>query len=261
MATRRALAVLTILAMIVATRASLAGPRKGGPAKPEVGEAEKAKEAAYQAYEVSDYDTAISEYKTAYRLTNDARVFYNLGLSHRKRFELKGNRADAVEARDYFRRFVQLLDPTAPEEVAERARLEQMHALAQTYLAEMEQELAKSAVPPPEQPMPARRGPSRWGKLLVITGSALAITGSVTGVLALKYQSDARAANASGDIDATTSLGDTANRLALTTDVLFGTAIVSAGIGLYLVLSGPPKHSDRTAFSVSPRGVALTVSY
>ncbi len=258
----RALGTLTTIAILFASHAGFAAPKQAEPVKA-VGEAQQAKDAAYQAYEVSDYDTAISEYKKAYRLTSDARLFYNLGLSHRKRFELKRDRADAVEARDYFRRFVQLLEPTAPEHAAERTRLEQMHTLAQTYITEMEQALNKADAPPPERvaPPPVPRGPSRWGKILVITGAALAVTGGITGGLALKAQSDARDANASGDADATRSRGDSANRLALTTDLLFGTAIVSAGIGIYVVVTGRAKHRDRTAFSLSPRSVAFTVRY
>ena len=37
--------------------------------------------------------------KRAYLMTGDARLFYNLGLSHRKRFQLTGSHADLVEAR------------------------------------------------------------------------------------------------------------------------------------------------------------------
>jgi tetratricopeptide (TPR) repeat protein len=252
MATRRAFGVLTAFALVVATCPVVAA------APPE---AEQAKETAYQAYGVSDYDTAIAEYKKAYRLTSDARLFYNLGLSHRKRYQLKGERADAVEARDYFHRFVELLDPSEPEHAAERERLEQMRALARTYIAELANELARR--PPLETEQRGEPTHGRWRNILLITAGAFAITGGVTGVLALKYQGDANDANFTGDVDVARSDGNAANRFALATDVLLGAAIVSGGIGLYLAVSGSSssKRRDRVTFSASPAGAALTVRY
>mgnify|MGYP002083718819 CR=1 FL=1 len=226
-------------------------------------EVEQAKEAAYRAYEVSDYDTAILEYKKAYRLTNDARLFYNLGLSHRKRFQLKRARADAVEARDYFHRFVELFDASDPKHAAELERLAQMKALAKSYISEMEKELATTDAPRPDRPPPvvhrdelAQPGTRRWGKLLVIAAGALAVTGATTGVLALELQGDANDAHAIGDVDRVRSKGDSADRFALGTDVLLGAAIVSGALGLYFMRS-----RKRATLSVSPTGAVMSVRY
>jgi tetratricopeptide (TPR) repeat protein len=243
--------VLTAFALSVASHPVAAAPA----------EAEQAKEAAYQAYGVSDYDTAIAEYKKAYRLTSDPRLFYNLGLSHRKRFQLEGNRADAVEARDYFHRFVELLDPADPEHAAERERLDQMRTLAKTYMVELANELARR--PPLDVAPRGQPTHGRWRNILLITAGAFAVTGGATGVLALKYQRDANDANFVGDVDDARSDGNTANRFALATDVLLGAAIVSGGIGLYLTLSGssPSKRRDGVTFSASPVGASLMVRY
>ncbi|HEU0033278.1 MAG TPA: hypothetical protein VFQ53_21745 [Kofleriaceae bacterium] len=214
-------------------------------------DAAQEKDAAYQAYGVSDYDAAIVHYKTAYRLTADPRLFYNLGLSHRKRFELRGDRSDAVEARDYFRRFLELVEPAD----GDRERIEQTRALARTYEVEMATAIARLDARPPA-PTPARRG-----KLWLISAGALAVAGSVTGVLALRAESDAEDANAIGDVEAVAARGRAADRYALATDVLLGGALVAGGIGLYRALSKPEASPPRTTWLVSPAGIAVRVRY
>jgi hypothetical protein len=227
-------------------------------------EAQQAKDAAYKAFELSDYDTAIDEYKHAYRLTNDARLFYNLGLSYRKRYQLKGNHADLVEARDYFQRFVTLITPATPADASEHDRLDKMRALAHDYIDELQRELDRASLQQAEPAAPHQSTPERGRTpmILFIGSGVLLVGGSITGVLALRYDRDARDAKALGDVDGTNAFGDKAKLYALATDAMFGTAIVAGGIGLYLALRHP-RTSDhqRVSVSVSPVGAALSVRY
>jgi tetratricopeptide (TPR) repeat protein len=277
---------------LVAARPVAAGPRDARSAR-------VAKDAAYKAFELSDYDTAIDEYKKAYSLTRDPRLFYNLGLSHRKRFQLKRDHADLVEARDYFHRFMKLLDPSSRAYSKDRVRLKKMRKLAQTYLEELESELDKPVEPPPapdpapppapdpapppapdpasspsgppvpalevhERARPPERGPT--GTVLLVTASMFGVGAGITGVLALREQRAARDADAIGDVGSSNTHGDNAKRYALVTDVAVGTAIVAGTIGLYLVLRQPaasPSRSSRHAVSISasPFGASLLVRY
>jgi tetratricopeptide (TPR) repeat protein len=235
---------------------------------------------AYDAFAVSDYDTAIADYKKAYRLSHDPRWFYNLALSHRKRFQLAGALSDATEARDYFSRFIELVDPDAPEHAADRTRLEKTIVLARGYVAELDKTLAAPPRPQP-QPQPQEREPQlasppervpphdaqrprRWGHVLLVTAGALAVGGGTTGVLALQRERESADALESGDILGARASGIAADRYALATDILLGAALVSGGLGLYLALSGDePADGASVALGVTPSqfSASLTVRY
>jgi hypothetical protein len=239
---------------------------RGAAASP-TAEVEVAKDTAYKAFEISDYDTAIAQYKRAYLLTSDPRLFYNLALSHRKRFQLTGSHADLVEARDYFHRFVELLDPDDPAHAAERERLEQMRDLARSYINELETELATHPAQPSPPPLatttviaPPRPHASRPWIPFAVAGS-LALAGGVTGVLALEYDGDASDARKLGDIDRSNTLGDKAHRYAIGSDVMVGGALVAGAVGLYLLLAPHDTPPSRIGLVASPFGIALGGRY
>ncbi len=260
--------VATILVLVAVALHADARPRPT-PAT----DAQRARDAAYKAFEVSDYDTAITEYKTAFKLTNDPKLFYNLGLAHKKRFQLKNEHADLVEARDYFHRFLTTIG-TAKIDRKERAQVAKMQTLAKTYLDELDAELAKPppappappppdpqpAKPPPPPPPPAPPPPAARGTILLISAGVLAAGAGVTGLLALRAEGDANDANALGDVGRSNSSGDKANRFALASDIMIGAAVVAGSIGLYVRLK-KPRARDRVSVTVSPVGATLHVRY
>ena len=251
-----------------------APPLHASPRSEPSADAETAKDAAYEAFAVSDYETAIREYKRAYRLSNDPRIFYNLALSHRKRFLLEGTRADAVEARDYFYRFAELVDPSSVGVAEERAQLEKMITLARGYVRELEQELARAPITADRDAKPPRvrdeivapTRPSRsrpWATILLVTTGALAAGAVTTGVLALGAERDATTAFDTGDLASARTRASDADRYALVTDVIAGAAVITGGIALYLALSrgSSPRATTRATLTVSPVGAALTLRY
>ncbi len=87
---------------------------------------------------------------------------------------------------------------------------------------------------------------------LAATG-ALAIGGSVTGALAMKKKSDFNAANDGSDPSAATSLRNSGKTLNLVTDVLFGGAVVAAGVTAVLYLNRPEVPAEKdTAIGFAP---------
>ncbi len=72
---------------------------------------EQHKNAAHAAFELGKYDVAITEFQRAYSIRNDARLLYNIALAYLMRYRLEHAPADAVQARDLFRRFL-LLAPS-----------------------------------------------------------------------------------------------------------------------------------------------------
>ena len=241
---------------------------RGAAASP-TADVEIAKDTAYKAFEISDYDTAIAQYKRAYLLTSDPRLFYNLGLSHRKRFQLTGSHADLVEARDYFHRFVELLDPDDPTRAAERERLVQMRELARSYITELDAQIAAHPAAPRPPPLvtttviapPPQHESRRWGPIVLAGAGALTLGGGVTGVLALQYNGEASDARKLGEIDRTNTLGDKAHRYAIASDVMFGGALVAGAVGLYLMLAPHDAPPSRIGLVASPFGIALGGTY
>jgi tetratricopeptide (TPR) repeat protein len=222
-----------------------------------------AKDAAYSAFQVSDYDTAIEKYKQAYKLTGDARLFYNVALAYKKRFELHRQRADLVEARDYFHRFAELVDPDIPQYKRDATQIIQMRELARGYVTELDAELTKldHPPPPPPAPLPPQDHRSTLGLTLVVGSGLLLAGGGVSGALALSNEHDARDAEKIGDIDRTNVLGHRANRFALATDVLIGSALVAGGIGLYLTLRHDKHPRPTVGLVLTPGGAALAGTY
>jgi len=114
-------------------------------------------------------------------------------------------------------------------------------------------------MPPPE---PESRGPSPYVWIGWGTAAALAGGAAITGVLALSEKKDLEEANFVGDTPPEDLESDrsTGRTLAITSDVLTATAIVTAGVSLYFTIAtmddgGAPKKG--TALPPPSRSVAI----
>jgi hypothetical protein len=226
---------------------------------------ERHKEAAHAAFESGRYDVAIAEFQAAYSLRRDARLLYNIGLTHVMRHRLRAEPADLVQARDLFRRFLLLAPAGGPPD--DQARTRKMRQLAQQYLTEVEARLALTARPPPSPPgsvatapagppaAPRARARAHW--ILYGTAAAAAVGLAVTGGLALDAEAQAQDRYRQGSAG-TNAMADRADRLALAADVLLGVAVVSAVVGLVLHARGA-RERRRTAVTVAPGGLGLAV--
>jgi hypothetical protein len=206
--------------------------------------------AAHDAFVVGRYDDSLREYAAAFAVKPDPRVLYNLGLTHMKRFEVTNDRQDLVMGRQFFERFLALMPPSEPNYAQNRERNDKMRSLAEEFLSTIAVELDKR---PPPKPAPSDEGfvpaaalqpspplpESHWRRYrtsYVLYGAAatVALGAVATGLWALLAQSNAEELRDAGNIDASLSKFERADRLALTTDILIGVAAVTAGVGAYL---------------------------
>jgi hypothetical protein len=113
---------------------------------------------AHKAFEIGRYGEAIKAFEKAYSARRDPRLLYNLALSYYKRFELKNERTDLVQARDLFQRFLALVSPSSAKTRSERGKLIKVRRLAKEYLAAIEDESKRQGSPqsrPASQPTSA----------------------------------------------------------------------------------------------------------
>jgi tetratricopeptide (TPR) repeat protein len=246
-------------------------------------EARKHQEESMKLFEIGNYDRSIQELELAYALKRDPRMLYNLGLTYLKRFEVKGNREDLVQARQNFTRFEALVSPDDPAYEKSKDQVIQMRKLTKDYLVNIERELAKPVPKPiplavgtyPWAPPPPER-PRDWTPIVLYgVAGAAAVTAVVTGVMSLNAQSEARDFKASGAPLQANEEIDRADGLALTTDIMIGVAVVAAGSGLWWQLTHrpPPAEKERlpgtggagsattVSWSLAPRGAGLTVKF
>lgn len=227
---------------------------------------EQHKEAAYAAFEVGRYDEAIDQFEQAYRIKRDPRLLYNIGLAYYRRHELRGSPSDLRQARNLFRRFLQLVPPPeadAPDRQKVRdarryarqyvKRLESLPIQPQTQPATLPSSMPSSlpsslpaaARHEPDlraaQPDPAtarvqeKPGPSPAHWLLYALAGASGAAAAVTGGLALRADHNSDDLARLGDSGANAE-ADRSRNLALATDVLIGAAVVSAVTAVVLHL-------------------------
>jgi hypothetical protein len=227
-------------------------------AQPAKKTAARHRQAANTAFELSDYGRAIEEYKLAYELAPDPRLFYNLGLSHLKRYEISRDPPDLVQARDYFNRFLGLM-PIDKAKSKEKKKIAQLRKLAKDHLDKLSA-LAESVrpevppaptatvavapppppiepPPPPIEPPPPVVAPSPFPVWAVLLGAAGAtgIAAAVTGALAVGDNNDAYDAALAEDYALANAEGSRARRFGYATDgLLIGTALLT-GVGLWLL--------------------------
>jgi tetratricopeptide (TPR) repeat protein len=186
------------------------------------------RDAGHAAFEIAEYDRAIEEFKAAYELEPDPRLFYNLGLAHLKRFELKSARPDLVQSRDYFKRFLAFVKTGD-------AKMRQLRELAVEYVARIDAELAKPEPPPPAPPppppqiveVPVEPPPVDHTTSIAILGSSGALIAGaiVTGIFAVRSSNDASMR---------------AKNFALATDVLIVGGLLAGAAGLVLFFVEAP---------------------
>jgi hypothetical protein len=118
-------------------------------------------DAAFAAFDKGRYGEAIEEFNHAYRINNDHRILYNIGLSHLKRHESARSPEleDLRRARDLFKRFLQLVSAASYPE--DRSRILKVRKLAKSYLETAERKLASSTSPSPASRPSAPDRPAR----------------------------------------------------------------------------------------------------
>jgi tetratricopeptide (TPR) repeat protein len=254
---RRRHALIGLLIALAAADARRAPAQPNGRAASD--EARRHRQAGYDAYDMGDYDTAIGEFEQAYRLENDPRLLYNLGLAYRKRHQVSGDRRDLLRARDGFRHFLAMARPDDPRFAADRQWLDKARTLAAQYAEEIDRTL--SAAParrhrpsrPPAIVHPRRPRRVLAGTLLVV-GAVAAVGSATTGVLAWRDSARADDLASDGDHVGANDAGDRASSLALASDIMLGAGALAAGIGLYLWLRHP---SEEPVVTATPGGIAV----
>jgi tetratricopeptide (TPR) repeat protein len=200
-------------------------------------EAKQHRDAGNSAFDIAEYDRAIEEFKRAYELEPDPRLFYNLGLAHLKKSELATSRPDLVQARDYFKRFLAFTQPNDP-------KLQQLRQLSEGYIGRLEERLAKPEPPPPTKIVEVQVPPPQIDHTtsFVILGSsgALAAVAIVTGVFAVRASNDAHAHAYAGELMQAESSSNSARNFALATDVFIVSGVLAAAAGIVLYFLESP---------------------
>lgn len=185
-------------------------------------------------YDAGRFVEAAAEFDQAYKKSGRPQLLYNLYVAHRD----SSNWAQAVESlRGYLEKV-----PDAPDRINLRARLKSMEEAAardaeQKRQLEAEAERQRQADAAPKTRVERVRS---WVPMILMgAGGALVAGGAVTGFLT-KGKTDDLDKSCSGNACPPSEEGniDSAQTLAITTDVLMGAGIVTAGVGLVLFFTG-----------------------
>jgi tetratricopeptide (TPR) repeat protein len=198
-------------------------------------------EAGIAKYDLADYDGAIIEFKTAYELSREPGLLFNLAQAHRLK-------KDYSQALHFYRTFVEL-DPNAPNRADAETQIVKLEPLARAAAEEerlaREREAAAAALvraPPPPAPAPPRTpfASTRRGRavivLSVLGGAALA-AGAGTGGFALSERARYDGGCDAGRCDP--ALYQDGRRLAIASDALLGAGAVMGAVALILVITQP----------------------
>jgi tetratricopeptide (TPR) repeat protein len=207
-------------------------------------------------YAAGRYELAAERYLAAYELSQRPELLFNLGNA----FERMG---EYEKAADYLRRYAE--SPRARDVVSVRERVRRLEAAAaeeKRRTAQAQEDAPARVEPPVDQapaPQPAARDDGNPAYWWLIGSGAAAVSTVVFGLLANNAGNNAAA-------DCTeTSTGrplcrDTASS-ALTQETVFAlgadvsaiATVVTAGVGIYLLLQGDDeKESSATATRVEP---------
>jgi len=259
------LLVFLSLSLLYPPTPSLAGRRSARHAKKSA--EREARELFRQGdahYRAGRYQEAAAAFEKAYELSNRPALLYNLANAH----ERLGNRGRAAT---YLRKYLEHPNVRSREAVEQRAaRLEALHrekldkeAAARRAAEKREAEVRAAAAarrraaaqrPAPPPPPPRRSRLPAYLTLGVAGGVAIA---SLALALASKSAGDDAAAHCSGGVclSAARDALDREKGLALGADIGFGLALVSAGVGTWLLLrTFGGAHTERvTAARTSAR--------
>ncbi len=180
-------------------------------------------QAGQDAFSDGRFEEALASWREAYALTEHPELLYNIATS----LDRLGRLEDAAAG---YRAFLSAMPRAANRNYVER-RIQVIQAQLDARAAE---EAAREADPPADPTPPAREEPSRAGPAILLgVGGAALVAGVVTAILAneqygsLEAQCPGGACSAeqAGDIDTLTAL-------TVSTDVLFGVALVAAAAGV-----------------------------
>ncbi len=185
-------------------------------------------------YDAGRFVEAAAEFDQAYKKSGRPQLLYNLYVANRD----ASHWAQAVEAlRGYLEKV-----PDAPDRINLRARLKSMEDAAgrdaeQQRQADAEAERQRQADAAPKTRTEKVR--SLVPVILMGVGGALAVGGGVTALLT-KSKTDDLEKTCAGNACPENQSGtiDSAQTLAITTDVLLGAGLVTAGVGVILFFTG-----------------------
>lgn len=210
-------------------------------------------------YDAGRFVEAAAEFEQAYKKSGRPQLLYNLYVANRD----ASNWAAAVEAlRGYLERV-----PDAPDRINLRARLSSMEEAAtrdaaQKRQIEAEAERRRQAEAAPELRTETVRS---WVPVILMgAGGALVVGGGVTALLTkgktdeLETVCDGNACPPAEDDNI-----DSAQTLAITTDVLLGAGLLTAGVGAVLFFTGALDEERQVPianFSCGPSACAATLT-
>lgn len=209
-------------------------------------------------YDAGRFAEAATEFEQAYKKSKRPQLLYNLYVAQRD----ASNWAFAVEA---LRGYLEAV-PDAPDRINLRARLKSMEdaasrdaGLRQAAEAQSAQQQAPAS---PQTRTETVHSRVPWG--LMGAGVALLVGGGVTGILT-KGKTDDLAANCEQSVcpPEQSSNIDSAKGLAITTDLLLGVGVVTAGVGAVLYFTGAldaERQAPVANLSCGPRGCAATLT-
>lgn len=217
------------------------------------------------AYNAGRFADAADEFEEAYRLSGRSTLLYNIFVARRD----AGQLGPAIAA---LRKYLELV-PDSEQAPALRRRLENMERIyseqgagqpvppapGETEPAEPASEPTAAPTPVPVQPSPVQPvaparadggqgggDPSLPGIVLVSAGGGLIVGGIITGVLALQSENDLEDNCGDGPCPAGFFQDDIdrGRRRALLTDILIPVGVVTAGVGVALILLGVGADED-----------------
>ncbi len=230
-----------LVATAVAMSLSLSPPvarAQAAPQDPIAQRVEKLAADAAVAYHGADYAKAVDLLEQAYRLRQMGVILYNTA----KAYDKLGDQEKAVEL---YRRY----SASSDADVSLRAR-------ADARIAAYEDTHQRQRIPPTHRPLEVVRPPPvetpeqrtlrlwverrRFGRRLgigfVSTGLVCAFT--AVGLSATAYAQHSNFENSTGEADPRRSARDRARAFAISADVLYGVAAVSAAVGAYFLWRG-----------------------
>ena len=221
-------------------------------------------------YAAGRYDKAIESFRKAYELSNKAALLFNIANAYERN-------GDYQEAADYLSRYAESSVATDISSIKERIKRLETNAAEklQREIDEKNRAKEKDEAPPvvnttptgPKRPIiePARSGETRsrtsaW--VLLGVGAAIVTGGVVTGVVSRSIGNDARDLCSGDNVcpdDASSDL-DRERNLGIAADITMGVGVLTAGVGLYLLLRAD-RGNDSKALAFTPSSDGASVSY
>lgn len=213
-------------------------------------------------YRAGAYREAITKFESAYAIFPEPNILYNLGRC----FQALGEVDQAIE---YYRRCAQHPDVTEVTRQKARAKLDILSkadtkAIKKGIKGDTTTTSGSGAVSPattvPTKQQKIRKGANTPAWIgLGITAAFVVATG-VIGVMALNAQSDVdtELKRFPGDRDAIDDAQSRVDELALTADIIGGTAIAAACVTLYLFLrSGGSSEKANSGSDTTTAGISI----